>query len=119
MKKTIQITIKGTDIRCIAAVPYSNCIRLEFFDESKQIFETGFKSEHLGIELDPFGAMQTIETTVVAYMEQICGCSVEAVVVDNLFYSEDDLRRQLRWKAFLTDEDQQEIKPKFLQLSLF
>ena len=47
MHKDYKITIDNVVIDAKVSVPYSNCIRIEYFDASKQILPTGYKSEHL------------------------------------------------------------------------
>ena len=119
MNKQIIITIKGVKIECEASVSYSNCIRLEFRDESKMIFETGYKCEHLSISLTPFCLMQTIECTAVDYLERLTSCKHEALEVNSLVYSENDLELQRCWKDFLEGNTLKTVKPEFKQLKLF
>ena len=118
MNKQLTITIKGVELECIASVPYSNCLRLEFRDENKTIFETGYKCEHLGISLDPFTAMQTIEIDVVDHLEHLLKCKVDKLQVGELIYSDTDIELQRQWREFLSG-DSDELRPKFNQLSLF
>ena len=118
MNKQLTITIKGIELKCIASVPYSNCLRIEFRDEIKTIFATGYKCEHLGISLEPFTAMQTIEIDVVDYLEHLLKCKVDKLQVGELVYSDADIELQRQWKVFLSGKSD-ELRPKFNQLSLF
>ena len=118
MNKQLTITIKGIELKCIASVPYSNSLRLEFRDESKTIFATGYKCEHLGLSNEPFAAMQTIEIDAVDYLEHLFKCEVEKLQVWEFIYSNADLELQRQWKSFLSGEIN-ELRPKLNQLSLF
>ena len=117
MNKQLTITIKGIELKCIASVTYSNCLRIEFRDESKTIFATGYKSHHLGLSNDLFSAMQTIEIDAVDYIEHLLKCKVNKLQVGELIYSYDDIELQRQWKAFLSGESDK-LRPKFNQLSL-
>ena len=101
MQKQLIITIKGVELECIASVTYSNCLRIEFRDESKAIFKTGYKCEHLGLSINPFAEMQTVEIDAVDYLETLLKCKVEKLQVGELVYSDADIELQRQWKAFL------------------
>ena len=105
-------------ITCIASVPYSNCIRLEYKDESTKILKTGYKCEYLGIHETPLVFMQTIEVVVVNYIELLTKRKVTAISSGNLNYSEKDIELANQWKEFLRGGTS-ELYPEFKQLSLF
>lgn len=118
ISKNFNIKIKGADIKCKVSVPYSNCIRIDFHDESKAIFESGYKCNHLGVTETPIVFMQTIEAVVVDLIEALTKSKVEAIGSGNLNYTPADIELAERWRAFLRGETES-IKPKFVQLSMF
>ena len=99
-------------------MPYSNCIRLEYRDESTKVLKTGYKCEHLGIHETPLVFMQTIEVVVGNYIELLTKRKVTAISSGNLNYSEKDIELAKQWEAFLRG-DTLELYPEFKQLSLF
>lgn len=103
-------------ITCIVSVPYSNCIRLEYRDESKQLLEIGYKCEHLGVCETPLVFMQTIEITVISTIEKLTKRKVTGINKGDTTYTQEDLELAEKWRKFLSGDDEQ---PKFNQLSLF
>lgn len=105
-------------INCIVSVPYSNCIRLEYRDESKQLLETGYKCEHLGVCETPLVFMQTVELSVIKCVEGITKRKVTDIRSDSMQYTQADLKLADQWRKFFQG-DSAELTPKFEQLSLF
>ena len=103
-------------ITCVVSVPYSNCIRLEYRDESKQLLETGYKCEHLGVCETQLVFMQTIEITVISTIEKLIRSKVTCICKGDTTYTQEDLELAEKWRKFLSGDDEQ---PKFNQLSLF
>ena len=105
-------------ITCIVSVPYSNCIRLEYRDESKQLLETGYKCEHLGVCETPLVFMQTVELDVIKCIEAMTKRKVTGISKSDTTYTPEDLQLAEKWRKFLQC-DNAELMPKFKQLSLF
>lgn len=119
IEKQFYLTIDGKhDVDCIVSVPYGNCIRLEYRDESKQLLETGYKCYHLGILGYPIEFMQTVELHVIKMIEITINRKVTDIRSDSMQYTQDDLKLADQWRKFLQG-DSDELTPKFEQLSLF
>ena len=89
-------------ITCIVSAPYSNCIRLEYRDESKQLLETGYKCEHLGVCETPIVFMQTIELTVISTIEKLIKRKVIGISRCDTTYTQEDLELAEKWRKCLT-----------------
>ena len=89
-------------ITCVVSVPYSNCIRLEYRDESKQLLETGYKCEHLGVCETPLVFMQTIELTVISTIEKLTKRKVIGISKCDTTYKQEDLELAEKWCKFLS-----------------
>lgn len=103
-------------ITCLVSVLYSNCIRLEYNDESKQILETGYKCEHLGVCQTPLVFMQTVELSVIKCIEAMTKYKVTSISSSTVTYTQKDLELSEKWRKFLQGDDEQ---PKLVQFSLF
>lgn len=103
-------------ITCVISVPYSNCIRLEYIDESKQLLKTGYKCEHLGVCETPLVFMQTIEITVISTIEKLTKRKVTGISKGDTTYTQEDLELAEKWRKFLSGDDEH---PKLVQLYLF
>lgn len=118
MHKDYKITINNVVIDAKVSVPYSNCIRIEYFDATKQVLSTGYKSEHLGVCETPIVFMQHIEYDVARVIEGYTKKKVQHMTSGELIYTEQDILEQGRWKDLLRG-DTDELEPKFKQLTLF
>ena len=103
-------------LTCVVSVPYSNCIRLEYRDESKQLLETGYKCEHLGVCETPLVFMQTIEITVISTIEKLTKRKLIGISKCDTTYTQEDLELAEKWRKFLQGDSEQ---PKLVQLYLF
>ena len=103
-------------ITCDVSVPYGNCIRLEYRDGSRQMLETGYKCEHLGVCETPLVFMQTIEITVISTIEKLTKRKVIGISKCDTTYTQEELELAEKWRKFLSGDDEQ---PKLVQLSLF
>ena len=106
------------DVTCIVAAPYSNCIRLEYRDESKQLLETGYKCEHLGVCETPLVFMQTVEITVISTVEKLTKRKVTGISKGDTTYTQEDLELAEKWRKFLQG-DTDRLRTATTQLSLF
>ena len=117
IEKHFKLELDNTHkLTCVVSMPYSNCIRLEYRDESKQLLETGYKCEHLGVCETPLVFMQTVEITVISTIEKLTNRKVTGISKCNTTYTQEDLELAEKWRKFLSGDDEQ---PKFNQLSLF
>lgn len=54
MYQKFTLLVNGHAIAAKVSSPFSNIIHVEFFDEGKHVLKTGYKSQYLGIEAEPF-----------------------------------------------------------------
>ena len=106
------------EVACIVSVHYSNCIRLEYRDGSKQLLETGYKCEHLGVTETPLVFMQTVEITVISTIENLTNHKVIGISKGDTTYTREDLELAENWRKFLQG-DTECLRPSITQLSLF
>lgn len=119
MLQQFNITAQGVTVICQVSCKFSNLLRLEYFDESKTLFKTGYQNVNLGLSLDPFGRMQTIALDVAECFEKFTKCKPESIQSGTISYTDADMEQQRKWRWFLSDESIQEINPQFKQLTLF